>query len=298
MVTKSKRRAGKREKEVAAKPLKVDQAQPANGNGGSPSNQDVLRRLYASMLKCRMLAERAQRLPGRQTHCENYDFDIGQEAVVVGATVELSPQDTMVASPRNFAAHVARGISLETLMWQGAPEKGTQAVIMTDCSLARAVGFEPFNLGTGLALAHRLEKRGNVVVALCSEESSVPDRWHEAMKFAGIHKLPIIYVKSRFAFGLAPAERAPALEELSFMAHDCGFPGIVVEGKDAVAVWRVVHESIHRARNGAGPTVVECETQSSAAGDALDHMEHYLKKRGVWDDEWKRDTADRIDAES
>jgi len=298
MVTKSKSRAEKRKKEVAAKPLKVDEVQAANGNGASLSNQNFLRRLYASMLNCRMMTERAQHLPGGQTHCEDYDFDIGHEAIVVGATVELGPQDTLVASPRNFAAHVARGISPEAPMSQEALENGARAVVVTDHMPARAVCFDPFNLGTGLALAHRLEKKRNVVVALCSEESAVPDGWREAMKFAGIHKLPIIYVKSGSASELAPAHRPPAFEELSFMARDCGFPAIVVDSKDAVAVWRVAHESIHRARNGAGPTVIECETQSSSADDPLERMERYMKKRGLWYDEWKRDTGDRIDAES
>ncbi len=297
MVTKSKRRAAKREKE-AAKPPKVDQAQPGNGGSASLSNQDVLRKLYARMLQCRMLAERAQRLPGRETYRENYDFDTGHEAVVVGATVDLEPQDTLVALPRNFAAHVVKGLLPEALRSGAVSGNGIQAAVVTDSLPARAASFDPFNLATGLALAHKLEKKRNVVVALCSEGNPISDRWQEAMKFAGIHKLPIIYVKSRFAFGPALAGKVPAFEELSFMARDCGFPAIVVDGKDAVAVWRVVHESIHRARNGAGPTLVECETQSSLAGDSLEHMEHYMKKRGIWDEQWRRATADGIDAES
>ena len=298
MVTKSKSRAGKRKQPPTAKSLSAEKAQPANGDAASPSNQDVLRTLYASMLKCRILAERVQCLPGGQRHPDDYAFDIGHEAIVVGATVELGPEDTLVASPRNFAAHVAKGVLLETLMSRGASENGARAVVVTDRSPAGAVSFDPFNLGTGLALAHRLEKKRNVVVALCTEESCVPDHWHEAMKFAGIHKLPIIYVKSVSVFEVASATRTLAFEELSFMARDCGFPAIVVDGKDAVAVWRVAHESIHRARNGAGPTLIECETRSSSAGDPLEHMEHYMKKRGIWDDQWRRATADRIDAES
>ena len=298
MVTKSKSRAGKRKQAVPPKLSATESAQPANGNGASPSNQDVLRRLYGSMLKCRILAERAQRLSGKGTHGDDYDFDIGHEAVVVGATVELDSQDTMVVSARNFAAYVARGVSLETVLSGAATGNGSQAVVVTEPSPGQLAGFDAFNLGTGLALVHKLEKKRNVVIALCSRETPAPDRFHEALKFAGIHKLPILYVKSASAFGLAPGERTPALEGLSFMARDCGFPAIVVDGKDAVAVWRAVHESIHRARNGAGPTLIEYETQSSSACDPLAHMEHYMKKRGVWDDRWRRDTANRIEGES
>lgn len=295
MVTKSERRAGKQKKEVAGRPLKADQAQAANGNGLSPSNQEVLRRLYASMLKCRMLAERARVLPGGQMLRDNYDFDRGHEAVVVGATVELGPQDTMVASPRNFAAHIAKGTSLEALISRARPENGGQTVGVPLPSFGLDTCPNPFNLATGLALAHKLEKTRNVVIALCSaDETFSPERLHEAMKFAGNHKLPIIYIKGA---ELGPAKRGPVLEELSFMARECGFPAIVVDGKDAVALWRVVHESVHRARNGAGPTMIECEVESSSTDDPLAHMEHYMKKRGVWDEGLHQETANRIDAE-
>jgi TPP-dependent pyruvate/acetoin dehydrogenase alpha subunit len=297
MVTRSKSRAGKRKQAVPPKPPGAERAQPANG-GTSPSNQDVLRQLYASMLKCRMLAERAQRLSGKGTHGDDYDFDIGQEAVVVGATVELDSQDTMLVSARNFAAYVARGVSLSAVLSGAATGNGSEAVVVTEPSPGQMAGFDAFNLGTGLALVHKLEKKRNVVIAFCSKETPAPDRWHEALKFAGIHKLPILYVKNASAFELAPEKRTPALEGLSFMARDCGFPAIVVDGKDAVAVWRAVHESIHRARNGAGPTLIECETQLSSAGDPLTHMEHYMKKRGVWDDGWRQETANRIEAEA
>jgi TPP-dependent pyruvate/acetoin dehydrogenase alpha subunit len=292
MVTKSKSRVGRRKQPTAPQPLSAEKAQPANGDRVSPSNQDVLRTLYASMLKCRILAERVQGLPDGQAHSHDYAFDIGHEAIVVGATVELGPQDTLVVSTGNFAAHVAKGVWLGTLTSRAAPENGAQAVVMTDHSPARALSFDPFHLGTGLALAHKLEKKRSVVIALCTEPDSAPDHWHEAMKFAGIHKLPIIYVKSGSVFELAPAKGTPAFEELSFMARDCGFPAIVVDGKDAVAVCRVVHESIHRARNGAGPTLIECETRASSAGDPLEHMEHYMKKRGFWDNEWRRKCGD------
>jgi len=284
MATKRESRAGRKKKAVP-KPLQEQRPQPTNGDGAAPSNQEALRRLYVLMLKCRKLSERAQNLAASRDTVPDYDYDIGHEAVVVGATLELGPQDTIAASSRNFAAHVVKGSRLEALLAKGHHENRSQHGALTL--------LDPLNLGTGLALAHRLDKKRNVVVALCSRgDAASQDCWLEAMKFAGVHKLPIIYVKSGSVFELVPAKGAPAFEELSFMARDCRFPAIVVDGKDAVAVWRVVHESIHRARNGAGPTLIECETRASSAGDPLEHMEHYMKKRGFWDNEWRRKCGD------
>ncbi len=281
-------------KKVAAKPLKADRVPPANGDGASPSNHDALRRMYLSMLRCRMLTERAQDLLGGSTPTTDWEFSIGHEAIVVGSTLEVGPEDAVVASPRNIPAQIAKGASLECVASLAEPANRTSAVAVT----GNAASADPFNLGTGLALAHRLEKKRNVVVALGADDISAGDRWHEALKFAGIHKLPIIYVLKRHsAFGLGPTSRNPVLDDLSFVARDCGFPSIIVDGKDAVAVWRVTQESIHRARNGAGPTLIECEIQQAGSSDPLAHMEHYMKKRCAWDGEWRRDATDRIEAE-
>ncbi len=295
-MVRSDSRVGRQKKEVLATTRIADQAQPANGN--APSNHDVLRRLYASMLKCRMLVEQAQQLSARHSASAGYDLAVGREAVVIGATLELGREDTIAVPPGDFVAHFASGVSLKYALSRAARQGQIQVATPTTGHNPKAtVHFDPFNLGTGLALAHRLEKKRTVVMALCAREAPGPDGWHEAMKFAGIHKLPIIYVKSACALEYGPANRNPALEELSFMARDCGFPAIIVDGNDAVAVWRVAQESIHRARNGAGPTLIECETHAPYATDPLAQMEQYLRKRGVWDEVWRQYTASRIKAE-
>jgi TPP-dependent pyruvate/acetoin dehydrogenase alpha subunit len=91
------------------------------------------------------------------------------------------------------------------------------------------------------------------------------------------------------------SEHAPHLEPFSFMAREYGYPGIIVDGQDVVAVWRAAQESIHRARQGSGPTLIDCRTDASR--DPLAYMEHYMRKRNVWDVGWKKDTEQRIAAE-
>src|SRR5208337_3441994 len=114
---------------------------------------------------------------------------------------------------------------------------------------------DPFNLATGLALSHKLEKKGNVVVAFWDEDAAGLEASHEALKFAGIHKLPIIYVTRSTGLDDLGSRKHSTLEEFSFVAKDYGFPSILVDGNDVVAVWRAAQESVHRARNGAGPTL-------------------------------------------
>src|ERR1022692_3984244 len=114
MVTKSKKRskAAKPDNTSAKKTLTPIPAQPANGAGSSPSNLDMLRRMYSAMLKCRMMEERA-RDGNAGLAC---DLASGHEAIVIGASIDLKPEDTVAASHRNFAARIAMGTSLKHLL--------------------------------------------------------------------------------------------------------------------------------------------------------------------------------------
>ncbi len=243
-----------------------------------------------------MLAERAPSVSGGAALIDNCILGVGDEAVVVGSSLDLGPGDAFVAAHNSLATQVARTVWLDGMLL--VPTQSGTPVSSAELPGGSPVSTHPFNFGTGLALTQRLEKKRGVVLALCADEDLAPERWHEAIKFAGIHKLPVIYVLKRsFASQPDSSKQNPALEKVSFMVRDCGFPGVIVDGGDAVAVWRVTQESIHRARNGAGPTMLDCDTHSSRGSDPLTRMEHYMRKRSAWEDEWRRDIAERIEAE-
>lgn len=263
--------------------------QPAAAHNGSPSSQDILRNLYASLLKCRLTQEYVQQLSGPKSIAVGYHLAIGQEAVPVGATADRRAEITITASPRNLAALVAAGAALPELL--AHRDHHQHCVCTAQDSSSLFLSEDPLNMGTGLALAYKLQKRQQVVVAICQHETPL-DNCHEAWKFAGAHKLPIVYVIDG---GNKAGGAASHLEPTSFMARDCGFPGVVVDGRDVVAVWRVAQESIHRARIGSGATLIDC--RSETAHDPLAHLEHYMRKRGFWGDGWRRQLAARISAE-
>ncbi len=253
------------------------------------------------MLKCRMMEEWA-----RGSNAEvGYDLTAGGEAPVIGASIDLKSEDTIAASGRNFAACIAMGTPLKYLLKDTAANHSGESkasILSCRCALRDSVSSaaflaDPFNLATGLALSHKLEKKTNVVVAFWDEDAASLEVGHEALKFAGIHKLPIIYVTSSAGLHDLGSRKHAALEEFSFIARDYGFPSMLVDGNDVVAVWRAAQESIHRARNGAGPTLIECQTDAAKFNDPLSHMQHYMSKRGAWDDAWKQQVFEQINAE-
>lgn len=281
MPTKTKEQPAKSSAKKSSVPLEAP-LKTVSSNGSSPSSQETLRRLYASLLRCRLLQEQAAKMSAG-----NYEIALGHEATIVGPTAELTIEDTIAATPANLAALVARGLSPENLL-AGEPA-GAARHSVTHASLP----VDPFQVGTGIALAHKLAGRRNVVVAFCAQESPALEQLHDALKFAGVHKLPVLFViKNGVADQKSSEEHAPHLEDFSFMARDYGYPGIIVDGQDVVAVFRAAQESIHRARQGSGPTLIDCRTDSKR--DPLEYMEHYMRKRKLWDDGWREQTVVEI----
>lgn len=252
------------------------------GNGASPSSADALRKLYASLLRCRLVQERVRDSPA----ADGYDVAIGREAIVAGATANLGIGDMLAVSPRNLGALVAAGAPLAALFTSNGQPLSAAGTFTSE---------DPFNWGAGIALAHRLEHKQNVVAAVAAQPAPSLDTWHDALKFAAAHQLPILFIiENGVATAIPAAGESPHLDPISFFAREYGFPGIVVDGNDVVAVWRVVQESVHRARYGSGPTLVDCRTD--ATRDPLAHMEHYLRKRDAWEDGWNRQLQAEITA--
>jgi TPP-dependent pyruvate/acetoin dehydrogenase alpha subunit len=238
-----------------------------------PSRSETLHKLYISLLRSRRLQEHAR---AEGDWASAYDLVLGLEAVFVGAAVELTTTDTVTASRKNLAALIARGATAKELFsprCAGVAAQYSMPVFPED----------PFHVGVGIALAHKLEKKGNVVVAFCDQPDASLDHWRDALKIAAAQRLPVILVIE----GQADADGdAQQLEKVNFSVRGVEIPGIVVDGSDVVAVWRVAHEGIHRARRGSGPTFIDCRTDP--ARDPLAHMQSYLEKRHEWDDNWNR----------
>src|SRR5581483_6257415 len=172
-----------------------------NKENGTPRlDENTLRRLYSYMLKCRMVEERARLLFRQGKFAGNYYAAVGQEATEVGATIDLRPEDTVAPSHRNFVTNIMKGTPLKFMYAQlyarkTSPDQGRSSP--AHCGYAPLNVITPastiaaqLNIGTGVALAYKMQKKSNIVVALSGEGSTSLGFWHEALNFAGVHKLP------------------------------------------------------------------------------------------------------------
>jgi pyruvate dehydrogenase E1 component alpha subunit len=287
------------------------QPQTSLAADASPSSPEVLRTLYAVLLKTRLLQEHSKVLV-RTGKIPGTDLPVlGGEATEVGACIGLQPDDSFSSSCATFAPDVVKNTPLQKMFTQLLGDEKHKPATLSEIE-SGAVHVLPsafaiagrFDIAAGVALAYRQLGKPNVVVVLAADGLAALGFWHDAASLAARHRLPIVFMIE------VPAEPqnnghgvVNSAEDLRDRAEAYGFPGITVDGSDIVAVWRVTQESIHRARTGAGPTLIECRTRrwyqafanlsSSRRSDSkrirerlqtdpLRNMEHYMKKRNLW----------------
>jgi 2-oxoisovalerate dehydrogenase E1 component alpha subunit len=113
----------------------------------------------------------------------------------------------------------------------------------------------------GIAYAAKYRGQDTVVGCWFGDGATSEGDWHEGLNFAGIHKLAVIFVCENNHYAISvPQSKQMAVDNVAIRAEGYGFPGIVVDGNDAVACYSAMKAAHDRARAGEGPTLIECKT--------------------------------------
>jgi len=226
----------------------------------------------------------------------------GQEAVTVGAAIRLKDGDVVVPTHRDFSAFVMRGFSLREIFcnWMGranGPTRGRDGSLHFGDMKRGVVGIIS-HLGSwcpvacGVAMALKRRGQGNVVVVFFGEGTSSEGDVHEAMNWAAVMKLPVIFVCNNNAYAYStPAAREFAVKSLAVRGPAYGMPGEAVDGNDVLAVYASSQRAIARARAGGGPSLIECKTfrmTGHAAHDMAEYVPQALLKTWARKDPIKR----------
>jgi pyruvate dehydrogenase E1 component alpha subunit len=219
----------------------------------------------------------------------------GQEAVSAGSAYVLGPRDRMCILHRDLAAHFIRGVTpdryLANFMGRsGGVTGGRDGNMHFGDRHLGCVGMvsmlpDMAQVATGMALAFKMRAEPRVAMTYFGEGSTANGQWHEAMNFAGIHQLPVVFVleNNKFAYS-TPNELEFAVDPVQ-RAEGYGFPGVSVDGNDVESVFEAARIAADRARAGEGPTLIECHTMRMHGHGAHDDMS-YVPPELL--EEWKR----------
>jgi TPP-dependent pyruvate/acetoin dehydrogenase alpha subunit len=259
--------------------------------------------IYRNLLLTRAIEERGHILYKQGKIPGSFYTGRGNEAAAVGVATAMGPEDVGTPLHRDMGVHVTLGVEPWRILAQymgrvDGPTKGRDGnVHMADSNLGliAMVSHLPAMLpvATGCALAFRIREERRVAVGWFGEGASARGDVHEAMTFAGTRRLPIVFVcdNNQWAYS-TPTHLEYATEHVADRAQAYGFDGVVVDGTDVLAVYREAKRAIEHAREGGGPTLVECLTLRME-GHAVHDDAFYVPKEMF--EEWaKADPLERF----
>ncbi|MBK3494071.1 thiamine pyrophosphate-dependent dehydrogenase E1 component subunit alpha [Viridibacillus sp. YIM B01967] len=293
------------------------------------SNEDVLY-MYETMLLARRIDERMWLL----NRAGKIPFVIscqGQEAAQVGAAFALdNKKDYIAPYYRDMGVVLHFGMTTKELMLSAFAKAedpnsgGRQMPGHFGQKKNRIItGSSPVTTqvphAVGIALAGKMQKKDFITFVTLGEGSSNQGDFHEGANFAGVHKLPVIIMVENNKFAISvPVEKQIACKHVSDRAIGYGMPGVTVDGKDPIEVYRVVKQAADLARNGGGPSLIETVSyrltahssddddrqyrtaEDLAEGRATDPIitfASYLKEQGILTDVLENEINERIMAE-
>ena len=231
----------------------------------------LLRWMYVTMLKIRKFEERvAKLLFAEEIKCPTHLY-IGQEAVAVGVCANLRRDDYVFSTHRSHGHYIAKGGDLKVLMAElycrrtgcSKGKGGSMHIVAPEVGFMGSSSIIGGNipLAVGTALASDVREDGRVSVTFFGDGATDEGVFHECLNFASLRKLPVIFIceNNLYSTHLRLSFRQPA-DNIYQKAEGYVMPGIRIDGNNVIEVFRASREAIERARNGNGPTLIECRT--------------------------------------
>jgi pyruvate dehydrogenase E1 component alpha subunit len=273
--------------------------------------------LYRSMVLAREADGRMLKMQ-RQGRLGTFPPCTGQEAAVCGAALAMGEQDWLVGSYRELGARLMRGEPLDaTLQYYNGYEEGSaqcmeNRILPTQVILGSQV---PHAVGLAYAARYRGEQE-TAVVAFFGDGASSQGDVHEAMNFAGVWQVPVVFICQNNGWAISvPRSTQSRAETIAQRAFGYGFSGVQVDGNDALAVYRATSEALARARAGEGPTLIEAityrlmmhttaddpkkyrseeEERTWWKRDPIPRLRSYMERRGIWDEDREQGLAGQV----
>jgi TPP-dependent pyruvate/acetoin dehydrogenase alpha subunit len=284
-------------------------------DGDAPSfDQKELRRLYSTLILTRVFEEEILRLQ-RRGEVSIIVQSRGEEATPLGTAAALSAGDWIFPSYRQLSglfywdvpmvAVLARLMGVEPETVTGFLQ--TENVNLESPEINLTPSYTPLAANipnaTGAAMVDAFQENDTVTMTYIGDGSTSEGAFYEGMNFAGVFDVPLVVICQNNQWAISvPAHRQTAADTFASKAEAVGIPHTRVDGNDLFAVYEKTREAVDRARNGGGPTFIECvtyrmrdhntadedsvyrsrsEAEYWAERDPVDRFEYFLRERDI-----------------
>jgi 2-oxoisovalerate dehydrogenase E1 component len=278
------------------------------------SNEDLIR-LYKSILLPRMIEEKMLLLL-RQGRVSKWFSGIGQEAIAVGATLAMKPEEWIFPLHRNLGVFTSRQMPLSKLFeqWQGSPNgysRGRERSFHFGsrehaiCGMISHLGPQ-LGVADGVGLAYKLGKKDQAALVFSGDGGTSEGDFHEALNVASVWDLPVIFLVENNGYALStPTSEQYRCESLVYKAEGYGMQGVRIDGNNILTVYETLAGIRDYCVKYQRPYLVECMTfrmrgHEEASGikyvphelledwakkDPVENFEGWLRGEGVLDEE-------------
>jgi len=251
----------------------------------------------------------------------------GEEAVAVGACACLNRDDYVFSTHRGHGHGIAKGADLGRMLAELQGKEagyskgrgGSMHLFSPENGLMGGNGIVGGGIPLALGAAFAAQYRGTQQVTVCffGEGAATQGVFHESLNLASLWKLPVIYLcENNLYAATTPISDSWSAPDLAAHGPAHGCPAEVVDGNDVLAVYRVVHEAVKRARKGEGPTLIEAKTyrhrphcmvisehrpqeeiDAWKERDPIPRFERYLRENGILDEPEQAALKQQVQAE-
>jgi len=281
-----------------------------------PLTDEQITEMYRMLLFTRLSDQYALSLQ-REGRIGTYPPALGQEAAQVGSAFAIGKSDWVFPTYRELGVYLALGYPLHLLLqyWAG-DERGLK--IPDDLNIF------PFCIPVGTHVPHaagaamgaKLKRDEIAVITYFGDGGTSKGDFHEGLNMAGVFKLPVVAICENNQWAISvPRERQTASQTIAQKAIAYGFEGIQVDGNDIFAVYKSTQDAVKKAKEGKGPTFIECftyrmtdHTTADDAGryrpkeevekwkekDPILRMRLFMERKGLWNEQFQRETEDNL----
>ncbi len=258
------------------------------------SNEELIN-LYKNLLFPRMIEEKMLVLL-RQGKITKWFSGIGQEAISVGATLAMQPDEWIMPLHRNLGVFTSRKMPLHKLFmqWQGSREgysKGRERSFHFGskehfiCGMISHLGPQ-LAIADGVALAYKLKKQNKVSLAFTGEGGTSEGDFHEALNVAAVWHLPVIFIIENNGYGLStPINEQYSCEKLIDKAKGYGMEGVQIDGNNILEVYDTIKGVREYCIKNQKPYLIECLTFRMRGHEEASGTKYIAKERF---EEWSK----------
>ena len=227
--------------------------------------------MYANMKRIRMFEEQVAELFAAGKIPGFVHLYVGEEAVATGVCANLREDDYITSTHRGHGHLISKGGDIKLMMAELLGKKtgyckgkgGSMHIADLDLGILGAngiVGGGP-PLASGAALASQYQGKDLVTACFFGDGAANQGTTHEAMNLATCWKLPVVFVNENNMYGISSCTlNSMCVADIADRAAAYDMPGVVVDGNDVMAVYEAASEALRRAREGEGPSLIECKT--------------------------------------